>query len=220
MRDLQRFFAAAAANDRAIAAVAARINAAIGPEWVNFSPSLWNAALATRPDAVKAAIPAGMPKPLERAVLLVYSDLVSRSAALTGGDPCLQSQPIPRSELDPLCFKQGHEAKVKFRGDVAKAKAVARRYSKIVVAAPRSRAAASLAVKEAAIEVGNRGCVSAGGFRATKSFTVIWYPKPVYLESGGRYDGDVHYGRVTPGPGMQFRADWTNRGWDVGLNVC
>ena len=109
-------------TDRDLKAAADAVNGSIGVDAVSIEQSTIDAVDRAEPAAVAAAIPAGLEPSVEQAVLLVYSDLVSRFAALRQGS-CLYTQ--PRSELDPLCFSQGHAAAARMPGDVDVARAAA-----------------------------------------------------------------------------------------------
>ena len=112
--DLVAFFDAVETTDRDLKAAADAVNGSIGVDAVTIEQSTIDAVDRAEPAAVAAAIPAGLEPAVEQAVLLVYSDLVSRFAALRQGS-CLYTQ--PRSELDPLCFSQGHAAAARMPGD-------------------------------------------------------------------------------------------------------
>jgi hypothetical protein len=100
---LAPFFAAADTADAALAAAAAAVNDSYAGDQVTFTQATVDLLNRARPSAVAAAIPAGLDPDTERAVLLVYSDLESRFAALHG-ESCVQVGTYARAELDPHCF--------------------------------------------------------------------------------------------------------------------
>ena len=187
------------------------MNAGIGAETVSFDRATRDAIAAASPDAVAATIPAGMGPGLEPAVLLVYSDLVSRYWSLTDHN-CLQDDPYPRSELDPRCFAAGHVAADRFDADLAAARAAAAAAPPVVVAAPDSRGAAELAVRKEVIDLANSCAGGGGGYLATHPILVVWKAEP---NAGGGPQWD---GRVDDIP---FRATYdATTGWKTELNAC
>jgi hypothetical protein len=99
--DLAPFFAAADVTDARIRAAAAAINQDIGPTTAHVRRPTRTLILASAPRLPAKAIPAGMKPDLQRAVLLVHSELVARAAAFNGGDrtaitSCRPSSPRER----------------------------------------------------------------------------------------------------------------------------
>lgn len=218
--DLAGFFSAVEVTDRDLRAAADAVNAGIGADTVTFTRSTIDAIGRAEPSAVAEAIPAGLPPVVERAVLLVYSDLVSRYASLSGGS-CVYEGTRPRSELDPRCFTQGHTAAVRMSGDVAAARSAAESAPPVVAPAPDTRAAVEVRIREALIDVANRGCDSAGGYLATELIAVRWSAEPSALPDTPEMEplsGEVV---VEGGAGTGFWADYSpGSGWTVRLNAC
>ena len=165
-----------------------------------------------RPSAVAAAIPAGLDPPLEGALLLVYSDLDSRYAALHG-ESCVMAGTFPVNQIDPHCFVEGHVAAARTDGDLSAAAALA-----AASPAPRQLAAGSPATAEPAVRVGyiegnNEGCGSHGGFVATDPIEVHWAASPTAVSPGHSLAGDAG--------GVHFTATYGGAtGWTVHFLAC
>ena len=187
---------------------------------VTFEQSTIDAVDRAEPTAVAAAIPAGLEPAVEQAVLLVYSDLVSRFAVLRQRS-CLYVGTRPRSELDPLCFSQGHAAAERMPGDVDAARAAAEASPPVVVPAPDSRSAAEVRVRVALIDLVNLGCDSGGGFITTKPISVRWYANPKANPGTPEIpplDGEV---ASSVDAGVGFWATYAAAtGWTIQLNAC
>jgi len=217
--DLVAFFDAVETADRNLKVAADAVNGSIGIDTITVEQSTIDAVDRAEPAAVAAAIPAGLQPAVERAVLLVYSDLVSRFAALRQSS-CLVGGTRPRSELDPLCFSQGHAAAKRMPGDVDAARATAGASPRVVVPAPDTRAAAEVRIRVALIDGTNRGCDSGGGFIATEPISIRWYANPSVNPDTPEIpplDGEVS----GAGGGVGFWATYAPRtGWTVQLNAC
>ncbi len=217
--DLVAFFDAVETTDRDLRAAADAVNGSIGVDTVTFEQSTIDAVDRAEPAAVAAAFPAGLEPAVEQAVLLVYSDLVSRFASLRQGS-CLYLGTRPRSELEPSCFSQGHAAAERMPGDVRAARAAAEDSPPVVAPAPDSRAAAEVLLRIALIDGANRGCDSGGGFIATRPISVQWYTNPPVNPDTPEIpplDGEVGGLGVSAG----FWATYaTDTGWTVQLNAC
>jgi len=177
-------------------------------------PSATVAALkAVDTTAAARAIPGGMPAELLRQVLLVYSDLVSRSRSLTAVLRYASPLPTGGQEAKEVlrCLGFGAPAAARFDADLASARALAQATPPVTVAPPDSRPAAEVAVRVSLIDGANSGCASCGGAVFTSLSTVIWQPKN---EPGvGHSDGTIN--------GIRFRADCqAGRGWDVMIWAC
>jgi len=175
--DLVPFFAAVAETDRLLRAAADAVNAGFGADTVTVSQATIDAVEQSVPTAVATAIPAGLESAVEPAVLLVYSDLVSRYAALHG-DSCLPRRTIPRSELNPRCFTQGHAAAIRLTADVEKARTLAAASQPVVAPAADSRTVAELLLRIAFIDKANQGCDQTGGFLAIDAIRIDWNAEP------------------------------------------
>jgi len=209
--DLAPFFAASVEVDQKLQVAADAVNARIGADTVSFDQATRDAIAASSPDAVAATIPAGMGPELEQAVLLVYSDLVSRFQSLNDR-LCVTEEPYPRSELDPRCFAAGHVAAGRFDADLAAARAAAAAAPPVVVAASDSRAAAELALRIYWTDLANGCAAGGGGYLATKPIVVVWKSEP-QVGGGPPWDGRAD--------DLPFRATYAApTGWKIELNAC
>jgi hypothetical protein len=158
---LAPFFAAAATMDQQLRDAATAINGA-GPPWDTVTEELASTVRAADIDAVAATIPAGLPHDLLEAVMLPYSELSSRSAAM-------KSFSYTRTPDDPYQddllgeLANGHEAAQRFDGDLAAARALAASLPPVTPAAYDSRETAELLVVLDMVNKGNFGCDSRGG---------------------------------------------------------
>jgi hypothetical protein len=124
-------------------------------------------------DAVTATIPAGLPHDLLEAVMLPYSELSSRSAAM-------KSFTYTRTPDDPYQdellgqLANGHEAAQRFDGDLAAARALAASLPPVTPAAYDSREMAELLVVLDTVNKANFGCDSRGGSIFDDIPTVTW----------------------------------------------
>jgi hypothetical protein len=194
---LAPFFAAAETMDQQLRDAAAAINGA-GPPWDTVSEELASAVRAADIGAVTATIPAGLPHELLEAVMLPYSELSSRRAAM-------QSFSYTRSPNEPheddllAELANGHEAAQRFDGDLAAARALAASLPPVTPAAYDSRETAELLVILDMVHKSNFGCDSRGGGIFTDIPTVTW------TSDTGGYVGSVEF-TATLGPGGQWEA--------------
>jgi hypothetical protein len=158
-------------------------------------------------DAVASTIPAGLPHDLLEAVMLPYSELSSRSAAM-------KSFSYTRTPDDPLQddllaeLGNGHEAAQRFDGDLAAARALAASLPPVTPAAYDSRETAELLVILDTVHKGNFGCDSRGGAIFDDLPTLTWTSDTGgYMSTGGNA---IDFS-ATLGPDGQ---------WQAWLNVC
>ncbi len=208
---LAPFFAAADAADAALGAAAIAVNDSYAGDTVTFTRATVDLVGQARPSAVAAAIPAGLDPDVERATLLVYSDLESRFAALHG-ESCVQVGTFTRAELDPHCFTEGHAAAVAMQADIAAARAAASSAAPFVNAGPHSREAAEVALRVGYVDGNNEGCESHGGFRATDPIDIVWNGDPSAVNGAASGDGIAN--------GVRFTASWTGEAWSVRYLAC
>ena len=211
---LTEFLTAAAAADARLKHAAALVNSGIGNTTMSFPPATLAALGQLDTTAAARAIPGGMPAELLRRVLLVYSDLESRTCAFDG----ILRQPhgtVPVNSDEGReilsCLRNGAPAAARFAADLAAARSAARATQPLAVAGPDSRTAAEVAIRVAAINSVNSGCDSCGGFVSTSLWPISWQPAsdPV----AGRSDGTIN--------GVRFRADYrAGHGWQVVLWAC
>jgi len=210
--DLASFFAAVDESDQRLTEAADAVNASFHGDLVTFDQSTIDAIGRAQPKAVAAAIPAGLDPAVEQAVLLVYSDLVSRFAALNG-DMCVQLGTYPRAEINPDCFTNGHEAAVSLPGDTETARALAAASPATPATSPDSPAVAETMLRISYIDGVNMGCGSKGGFRATEPLTIEWNARPAPAEGSQPIAGSIQ--------GGWFHATYDPAaGWVVGLYAC
>lgn len=222
--DLAGFFAAAQRVDARIKSAAALVNGGIRPGEIIVDQATIDAVKAIDEKEAAMAIPAGLPPDLLLKVLVVQSDLDSRSAALNAVDrvdPGIEVTPgtYPNTGQNGRyvlpCLKNGTQAAAQFASDVAAAHAVATSTSSIEVAAPGSRAAGELAIRLTNIQEMNYGCMSCGGQRLSTLAPITWHqtPGPSLNPPGPPWDGNLG--------GLLFHATYTpGKGWSVELNAC
>jgi len=164
--------------------------------------------------AVASAIPAGLPHDRLESVILVYSDLVSRRAAMQGfanaGDlPHLQPSTEMLSEL-----ANGHEAAQRFDADLDAARSLAAATPPITVAPADSREAAEVLLLVRYVDVANEGCDSRGGGVVTELPAIEWVHTDAEASpTGSETDGTIG--------GVEFTADLGPDGtWAVQLIAC
>jgi hypothetical protein len=209
--DLAPFFAGADVADARIRTAAAAINRDIGPTTAHVRRSSRALIVASSPRPAAKAIPAGMSPDLQRAVLLVYSELVARAAAFNGVDT---TQTVLLTDPDTVrmlhAFRVGSGIARRYPADLATARALAQTNPPIHTVSPGSRQAAELALQIATINGENNGCGSAGGYLYTAPRPVQW---KTIVTDYGRFDGTIG--------GIRFAATYIPaNGWTVELNAC
>ncbi len=213
---LAGFYTAAQLADAQLRHAAALVNKGIGPSSMSFTPAALAAVKALDAAPVARTIPAGLPTELLRRVLLVYSDLESRTASLSSisrSGYSSGSLPISGQEGSYIhdCLGNGAPAAARFGADLAAVRALAEATPPVTVAAPDSRPAAELAVRITWINVGNSGCMSCGGGVTPTLATIIWQRE--YDPGAGHSDGTIN--------GLRFRADYhAGSGWQAMLFAC
>jgi hypothetical protein len=209
---LAPFFAAVAQTDQNLAAAAEVINAGIANGAITVDRATIEAIDRGSPAAVAATIPTGLDPTVERAVLLVYSDVVSRYGAMRGGD-CVEVGTRPLADLNADCFVRGHEPSNRMPGDVAAARAAAADAPGTVTLDPAARESAELPLRIEYINKANMGCGTMGGYLATEAIPVVWV-----TEDSGSPDVSPTDGRVG---GIAFTAKYdAGSGWTVDLRAC
>ncbi len=204
---LRPFFRAAAEVDARLALAASAVNRDVTGTTVTLDRAAENAIDAADPAAAGATIPPGLPPDLERAVLVVYNDLVSRRGAFNG---------VRRNDTSESlnCLKNGAAPAARFRADVAAAERTASVTPPLTPVAPESRAAEELAVRMAWIDGVNNGCASCGGAVIRDLVPITIYAAPTTPPQYGRtFDGEI--------AGVYFTAGYVpGSGWSVVLNAC
>jgi len=205
--DLNAFFTAAAGVDAKLKAAAVVVNREIGPNKIVLDQSALDAINAANPDEAKVTIPAGMPPTLERSVLVVYNDLVSRRSAFNGV--------LRNDETESMnCLRNGAAPAAQFAADVRAARGLASSLPPLTPVAPNSRAAEELAIRFAWISEVNNGCASCGGMIIKELVPITIYDVPVEPFGDGRtFEGDLD--------GVYFNATYVaGQGWNVQLLAC
>jgi hypothetical protein len=193
---LAAFFAGAQRVDGQLRHAALAVNNGIGTNTVALDPATVREVRAIDAIALAGTLPPGVDddRGLLRAVLLVYSELVSRQMAFVRVVEYAPQTPLPRSgpEATDLirCLGNGGPAAARFAADLAAAKSLAASSPALAVLARDSRAAADLAVRASYIHLANRGCGNCGGSIYPSLTTVVWM-KPTQDGSGVRTDGTI-----------------------------
>ena len=175
---------------------------------MHFRPSTVAALKTADPSAIAKTIPAGLPPALERAVLVVFSELDSRYMSMSAWGTGTESS----ADLTlQHCFVHGAPAAARFATDLASAHAIASTMLPVTPAAPDSRTAAELQLQLDVIYENNAGCAATGGFIVSQLAPVVWRVIPTGM---GPADGTV--------AGMQFQASYdAASGWtSTRLLVC
>ena len=207
---LAPFFAAARRMDEQLHTAAANINAA-GPPWYVLDESVAQSVRAANFENVRTTIPGGMDPALLRQVLVVYSELLSRRAAMTGFQTAHGFESVPPlppgvesgSSTEALLsqLKNGAEAAARFEGDLSAARATARATPPFAKAALGSRADMEVVLLSEWLRKGNFGCGATGGgilrvplppihWESASSGTINGLPFDIRLEPNGRYTED------------------------------
>ena len=208
--DLAAFFSRAAESDRALKAAAASVNASITENEMVVDQTTVDLVEATRSgiQAVKAAVPAGLEPDLLRATLPVFSDLVSRSYAMSAS----VGRDLPYA-LQCLEIGSGPAA-ARYPADLAALQALARSSPPVEMVAPDSRAAEYVALHLAMIEHYNGCCEGCGGSIVTELAEITFVDNPpVDPETGRRADGYIY-------DEFPFQADYdAGTGWSFRLGL-
>ena len=215
---LAAFFAAAARLDSRLHHAAALINGGVGATGISVRPATLAAVRGLTPAPVARAIPAGLPRPMLRSALLVYSDLESRVDSLRflalAGSPTVVPRGGATGRTLLRCLANGAPAAARYDGDVAALRARAQAAPSLASAPPQSRAAGELALRIRVIQLANLGCGSCGGRVFTTLLPITWHPKKEIAPGSGSYSNG------TIG-GISFLAAYRpGHGWSVLIYAC
>ena len=227
--DLAAFVDAARDLDRRLHAAAALISRGVHADAVVVDQQTAAAVQALDLGAVGSAIPAGLPRELMRRVLTTYSDLVSRTLAMSSfrfADRTYTRIPpegtTARAEGEDmvLCLGNGTVAAQRFDADLAGVVAAAGSTPPLPTVNPASLARAEVDVRLAEIVLRNRGCGACGGFVQTEVSTIVWDQKPA--------SATTRTGAILPeasaggaGDGLSFTAVYTpGTGWKIDILAC
>lgn len=205
VEDLAAFLSAAATMDGQLQDAAAAINAA-GPPWTDVDPEVARLVNAAEIEPVARAIPNGLPPDLLQSVVLVYSDLASRRAAMGG----FEHNP-PSGWLGTLQSElgNGHAAAARFDTDLAATRALAAATPPIAAVPADSRLVAEKLLLIRLVDKDNF-CDARGGAVVTSLPEIRWGPVPYEP----RADGWI--GR----PEMPFTAEFRAGIWEVNILAC
>ncbi|WP_199423484.1 hypothetical protein [Actinotalea solisilvae] len=209
---LAPFVEAARAADVALRHAATHIDGTVREDAVVLDDETVAAVQAVDLAAVREAIPAGLAAPVLVPVLTVYSDLVSRRAAMAYAGVAATTYPRPGTEADELlaCLGHGSPAAARFDADLEALGAAARTAPPPGAVAPGARAGADLAARLEEIDLRNSGCAGCGGYVATALSPVVW--------DGAAPGATVLTGTVG---GTRVDAVWTAAdGWTATLDAC
>lgn len=215
---LAPFFASARDVDSRLRAAAALVNADLTADQVDVGAATREAIEGIDVTVLADRIPPGMPPELLRRVLLVYSVLLTRRAALSGVEhlrPGPQGRepsadcPDCATPVDDMldCLASGSSAARRFAGDLADAEALAASTPVLPALPEDSTPAADVAVRAAALVSAANACGSCFGHVATELDEVVWGGAPA------GWHGTVN--------GVPFRATYVQgTGWDVAVDAC
>lgn len=201
---LAPFLSAAATMDEQLHAAADAINGA-GPPWEAVTETVAGTVRAADPALVAATIPAGLPDDLLQAVILVYSDLASRRAAMQSFAYAGTLYDTEDALLTGL--GNGHAAATRFDSDLAAARSLAASTPPVTVAPRDSREAAEVLLLVQYVDKANAGCDSRGGAVVTELPAITWES-----DSGGTIG--------TPPVLVDFEATLGPDGYRVEILVC
>jgi hypothetical protein len=212
-RDLDGFLTLARAADQSLTEAAARINASTTATDITYDDRTVGLLTFAAPSSLARSLPPGMPDQLQQAALLVYSDLVSRWAAMSAG-PCPHDAGThPRSQYDENhCFVEGAAAAARTDGDIAALDHLAGSTPKFTIPAQDSRPAEELAARANSIDLQNLGCANVGGVVVTELIPIVWQTQPSG-DDRGDWQGTV--GEIP------FRGTYDQaRGWVIEIRAC
>ncbi|HEX2362047.1 MAG TPA: hypothetical protein VHI11_08260 [Jiangellaceae bacterium] len=216
--DLATFLSAAATLDGQLHEAAAAINAA-GPPWV-ITETVARKVLAGDLEPVARVIPAGLPPDLLRSVILVYSDLASRRAAMQSFASAHDDNPRRERDAEWLAeLANGHEAATRFDADLAATRSLAAATPPIAAVPADSRLVAEKLLLVQFVEKGNFGCNARGGAVLTELPVIIWVPPSWNPDADGTIGG--RNAGTEDGAGIDFTADFgPDGGWHVEITAC
>ncbi|WP_263729120.1 hypothetical protein [Cellulomonas sp. SG140] len=228
-RDLAPFVDAARDLDRRLHAAAALINTGVHADAVVVDRSTAAAVQGLDLGAVGSAIPGALPRELMRRVLTTYSDLVSRTLAMSPfrfADRTYTRIPpegtTARAEGEDmvLCLGNGTVAAQRFDADLAAVVTAAGSTPPLPTVDPASLARAEVDVRLAEIVLRNRGCGACGGFVQTEVSTIVWDQAPASATTRtGALLPEASAGDV--GGGLPFTAVYTpGTGWSIDILAC
>jgi len=209
---LAPFLAAAADLDAQLHDAAAAINGA-GPPWAEVPESVAHAVTDAAFVPVGRTIPAGLPPDLLQATILVYSDLVSRRAAMRGFETAGPVVRPPEELLGELA--NGHAAAQRFDSDLAALRSLAAASPPLRAIPAEDRANAEVLLLVSYTAGSNLGCASAGGKILIELPEIVWSEEdlPDWMQPEWQQHGTI-------GP-IDFSASFLDDGtWTVRIWAC
>jgi hypothetical protein len=198
------FFTGAATVDQHLKDAAALINSQLSAG-ADDEPAASAAISAADPATLAHTIPAGLTPQLETAVLVVWSELESRSAAL-----CTPLRTTTQGSSAAHCFTNGTAAAQRFPADLSAAKVLAAQSPAPPTVSPDSHLAGEVAVEISSIDQANRGCGATGGSIFSQLDPITWR---TFSLGGITFQGQI--GQTA------FQATYApGAGWTARLDVC
>jgi hypothetical protein len=213
VEQLAGFFTQSQQMDVRLRHAASLINAGFIGQTVQMDRASIAAIRDIEPLTLVRTIPGGLDRDLQRSILLVYNDLVSRRAAMNGVIEYASTRPLRRDGAEArellACLANGSRAAATFKKHLAAARTAASAAT-LTAAAPSSRQTAEVAILATYIYGFNNGCASCGGQVLGDLPPVTWKNT---TQLGTRYDGTV--GNILFQARYQATQDWT-----INLNAC
>lgn len=225
---MEAFAAAARTQDTRLREAARLINGGISARTLTVTSQTAKAVRAVDLQSVATTIPAGLSDDLLTGTILVYSELVSRSDAMshfrfpeTYDRQHVDPHVIPNADQMLACLSHGAPAAQAFAADLQALERFAHTRPPVDVAAPTSRAAAEVAVQVALVNKVNGCSDECGGVVLRRLTTVRWVADP-----SGKTKASGTLGESVRGPGfdvshVSFEATYQpSQGWTVNIRAC
>ena len=229
--DLATFIDAARGLDARLHAATPLINASVHADVVVVDAQTAAAVRAVDLATVTPTIPAGMPTGLMRQVLTVYSDLVSRTLAVSrfsfadrtySRTPSDAEMGLSEGEEMVQCLANGSQAAHRFDADLAALVATAGATAPLPTLDLTSLAHPELQARLQEIVARNGGCGACGGYVATRPSSIVWDDA---TPTATTRDGTIVYEPDETGAdddsGISFTATYSpGIGWTVNIHAC
>lgn len=222
------FVAAARTQDARLREAARLINGGISAVRLTVTSQTAKAVRAVDLQWVVKTIPAGLSQDLLTRTMLVYSELVSRSDAMSHfrspdsyDRQHVDPQTIPNADQMLVCLSHGAPAAQAFAADLRALEQLTHTLPPVDVSAPTSRAAAEVAVFVALVDKANGCSEECGGTVLRRLPTVRWDSDP-----SGKSKASGSLGETLREPGLdlshvRFESTYDrSQGWVVNIQVC